>query len=413
MLSLTRSQLRNLALGVGMLLLSAVVVVRALSSRSASEASGNPARPAATLTMAVGNPSPTAVSYPGPGATTYPGPGETLTAPAPQIHYSPFIATPLPDERVVVGPIVEIPESQDIPSYTHREDYIWKEGKVLDRIFVQSQGQEIRLGDDSGGSHLEATSEKYVTWRYLALHGDETNLLLKSGLYLYEIRNGQLTQIAEGRKVGFSELDGEWILYTLWENSLSANQFPGGETPGDLVSLLAYHIASGKTITLTTRVPVILGRGLQSFYGISGNRAGWIEYDMQTQQYTLKVCDLNSGKIRALNVPTLTHPLSFSFSGDLVVWRDPYWHGYSLTQDALFTIPHAPPGWETRSVNIWVTANQSALEWQVEVSSNETRYFRAPVIPRGQGATAWESFVPGRRSPFTTPTPLLPPTAYP
>lgn len=89
----------------------------------------------------------------------------------------------------------------------------------------------------------------------------------------------------------------------------------------------------------------------------------------------------------------LIPPLSFSLSDDLVVWRDPYWHGYSLTQDALFTIPHAPPGWEGMS-GIEVTARHSALEWKVGISDNETRYFRAPVIPRGQGATAWESLAP-------------------
>lgn len=401
MLPLTRSQLRNLALSAGIILLIAIVV-RALSSRSELEASGNPARPAATTILAS--------CYSGPEATNDPSPGETSTSPARLISYD-FIATPLPGERLVAGPIVEIPKPKDTLPYTYREDYIIKDGNALDRTFVQYQGQEIRLGDDAGDSNAEVGNDKYLVWWYHA-NGDETNLPLKSGLYVYEIRTGHLTRIADGRGYGFSKLEGEWIVHHYWENPYTGNP-PRNDTPAYVQPLFAYNIATGQTITLTTGVPDILGRGPGSFYGLSGNRAGWVEYDMQTQQYAIKVCDLNSGQLRSLNVPDLTHPLSFSLSDDLVVWRDPYWHGYSLTQDALFTIPHAPPGWEGNYGGMEVTARHSALEWKIRISDTETHYFRAPVIPRGQGVTAWESFVIGRRPPMPTPTPLPPPTAYP
>jgi hypothetical protein len=118
-------------------------------------------------------------------------------------------------------------------------------------------------------------------------------------------------------------------------------------------------------------------------------------------------------------VPDLKHPLFFSLSDDLAVWRDTYWHGYSLTQEALFTVPYAPPGWETGPANITVVAKHSALEWQVRVSEDETRYFSAPIVPYGQGATAWESLIIPIYQPFPSPTNALPrgtppvPASYP
>ncbi len=257
-------RLRIFVIGAGVLLLSAVLVACAPLPLSELDARGNTAAQAVTDTATA--------------ESGYPGPGGTPTPPLPNVSHNSLIATPLPGERVVAGTIVEIPETKDTFPYIYRREQATStDGFSLSRLIVQYQGQEIRLGDDSGSSHLEATSEKYLTWRYLALHGDETNQPLKSGLYLYEIRNGQLTRIADGRRVGFSELDGEWVLYASWENARPTSQFPGGDTPGDLIPLLTYHIASGKTLTLSTSLPVILGRGTQSFWLMSRKSAKGIE----------------------------------------------------------------------------------------------------------------------------------------
>lgn len=401
MLPIIHSQFRGFAFCTGVLLLSAVLVACAPMSILELEISGDAALPAATATVESG----------------YPGPGATLASPLPIPPYNSLIATPLPDEYVVVGAIVEISKPKADFPYTYVEDFIEKSGIVLERVFVQYLGREIRLGDDYGSSNVEVITEGYIVWTYHA-HVDETNLPLQSGLYVYEVKTGKLTRVADGWRVGLSELDGEWILYISWENARTGN-LPRNDTPGDVRPLLAYNISTGQTITLTTNLPVILGRGAPSFYGVSGNRAGWVEYDMQTQQYAIKVCDLNSGNTRALNVPNLKHPLFFSLSDDLAVWRDTYWRGYSLTQDALFTIPYAPPGWENKpeAASIVVTARHSALEWQVRVSDSEVHYFSGPIVPRGQGPTAWETLAIPSQQTIAPPTPAplegAPPTAYP
>lgn len=393
-------QVRRFAFCISVLLLSAILIACAPLLPSELESSGNPVVQVTTATAGV----------------SYPGPGATPTPPLLIVPHNDLIATPLPGERVVAGAIVEIPDPQDSLPYTYRAEYTRTlEGFPLHKVFVQYQGQEVRLGDDQGTTNVEATGQKYLTLTYYT-YGDETNLPLKSGLYVYEIRTGRLTRIADGRRVSFSEVDGEWVLYTSWDNALPLTQTLGGDAPVNLIPLLAYSIASRETITLSTSLPVIPGRGLP--YGVGGNMVGWIEYDVQTQQYAIKVSNLNSRDIQTLNVPDLRHPLFFSFSGELAVWRDTYWHGYSLAQDALFTVPYAPPGWENSSASITVAARHAELEWKVKVNDSEIHYFRALVAPRGQAqVTAWESLVIPSQQTVAPPTPAplagTPPVAYP
>lgn len=399
MFSATRSQFRNLVFYAGVLLLGTVLGACTPIAPVGFEASGNADVQVATTTAELG----------------YPGPEVTPTPTLPPVSHNSLIATPLPEERVVAGRILEIPEPGNDFPYTYLEDYIEQNGIVVERVFVQYQGQKIRLGDDHGSSNVEATTEKHITWTYHA-HGDETNLPFKSGLYVYELRTGNLTRIADGWHVGLSELDSEWVLYISWENAHADSNLVN-DTPSDVRPLLAYNISSGQTITLTTNLPVILGRGTSSFYSVSDNRAGWVEYDMQTQQYAIKVSNLDSGHTQTLKVPDLKQPRFFSISGDLAVWRDTYWHGYSLSQDALFTVPYAPPGWENSQASIMVIARNSRLEWEVRVNDKETRYFSAPVLLRGHGPTAWESLVIPVHQTVAPPTPPplegTPPTPYP
>jgi hypothetical protein len=403
MLPISLSQFRGFALGMFFLLLSTILMACAPLLPSEMESSGNPVIQATTVMVESG----------------YPGPEATPTPSLPSAPYNTLIATPLPEEHVVAGAIVEIPDPRDRFPYTYRAEYTRTLGGFpLHKIFVQYQGREIRLGDDYGSVSVKATDLEYLVFRYLA-YGDETNLPLKSGLYMYKIRTDKLIHIANGEYVDLPTLDGDWVLYVSWEDAepLSANQFPEGEAPGYLISLIAYNISTGQTTILSTGLPVINGRDPKSRYSVSDSRAGWIEYDMQTQEYVIKVCDLNSGATQVLNVSGLIQPRDLSISDDLAVWRDTYWHGYSLTQDALFTIPYAPPGWETSPASIMVVARQSELEWQVRVSDNEIRYFRGPILARGQRPTAWESLViPLQQTiPSPTPAPLegTPPAAYP
>lgn len=179
-----------------------------------------------------------------------------------------------------------------------------------------------------------------------------------------------------------SEIDGDWILYTTWDSQPPASTSARVDAPADFtMPLFAHNIVTGKVITLTKHLPVIQGRMTRSFYGISGNHASWIEYDPGVKNYAIKIYYLEKQSEQALEVD-LKQPLFLSLSSDLVVWRDTYWHGYSLSQDALFTIPYAPKEWENVS-GILVAAKDSAVEWRITNATDDTvLYFTAPVIAK-------------------------------
>jgi hypothetical protein len=92
----------------------------------------------------------------------------------------------------------------------------------------------------------------------------------------------------------------------------------------------------------------------------------------------MKLEDLGSGAVQVINVP-LQKPTFFSVSANVAVWRDTYWHGYSLDRSTAFTIPYAPTELETKS-GILVTAQDSAVEWDIPVSATAHQFYTAPVI---------------------------------
>jgi hypothetical protein len=312
--------------------------------------------------------------YPPPGQT----PGPTATGnPWPTIE-SP-IRTPLPDEKISVGPITEVAQPKDNFQYDYRvEQDVSKEGFPLFRVFVQHDGNEVRLGDDNGTSEVESVSDSYITWTY-RVYGDDAKLPVKSGLYVYVVKTRESVLIASGWNVGLSEIGGDWVLYSSGDGLPNGDKLPLGDIPSQYnMPLIAYHITSGKRISLTNFLPVINGRSPQSHYGVNGTQAGWIEYDPKTTDYKIMLLDLNTGVMRQLGVP-LKQPRFLSVSNDMAVWRDTFWQGYSLGEDAVFTIPYAPKDWENVAGFI-VTAKDGSLLWSISnTPDGSTRYFEASV----------------------------------
>jgi hypothetical protein len=346
----------------------------------------------------------------------YPGPEATESA-HPSLPPNEAVITPSPNEKIGVGEIVEVPAPKDNFAYTYRiEQDTSPGGNALFRIFVQKDGKEIRLGDDSGTSHIQATSEQYIIWLFRAY---ESSSPIKSGLYVYEPESGSNTLVASGWEMASPEMAEDWVLYALWENAPSASQHMGGVTPDGVMSLLAYHIDSGKTIALSTSLPDIMGRGPGSFYSVSNGRAAWVEYSMETKTYAIRLSDLANGAVQELPV-TSRQPLFLSLSKDMIVWRDTYWLGYSLAYDAFFTIPYAPQGWENVA-GLVVTAQDGALMWSTNnMPDGQMHYFTAPIFIR-ESVTPQPFFEPPTPRPPVLPTsaplptlaPLAQPTSYP
>lgn len=309
----------------------------------------------------------------------YPGPGETEVSPTVQPLPRPIgIVTPPPDEKVAVGMMSAGRAIEKALPYTARLEYT-TEPRVNFWITIEYQGKEIRLGDENGDSNLEATTDGYLTWTY---KGDGLKPQeFADGLYFYELSTGKNTLVASGQKVGFSRAEGDWILYVSWEGPQpTVDQLRMDDTPSDITTpLLAYNIPSGKTFTLTDKLPIIRGRFTRSWYGVNGVQAAWIEYDAKSGTYAIKLAELNTGEIETLPVKA-EQPRFISLSSDLVVWRDIYWRGYSLTQKAFFTIPYSPKEWENVAGNM-VVAKDGAVEWSISNTPDGARYyFTAPVF---------------------------------
>jgi len=140
------------------------------------------------------------------------------------------------------------------------------------------------------------------------------------------------------------------------------------------------HSGSDTILTVTDKLPVIRNRAPQSFYGVNGAQASWVEYDVTTKTYAIKLMVLGTGVTRVLPVQP-KQPRFLSMSRDLLVWRDIYWHGYSMLKDQFFTIPYAPVELENKP-GIIVTAKDTAVEWSYTTNAHDYVRFTAPIITK-------------------------------
>jgi len=286
-----------------------------------------------------------------------------------------FLVTPLPSEKVHVGAITEfVPpaESQQQPRYTIREDIppwepVTEPGQVtpVKKLFVQDTvtGQEIRLGDDAGHASFQTMTSEYVIWRYQWDGRSETTR--ETGLYAYVLATDEEVIIAKEPDIApwDPEIDAQWVLYTDAKNNSVY-----------FAKLRVHNLATGEDLLLGEDVPYY-GQPSSDYYAISGDKIAYVD------GWVVHVYDLTSRVMRVLSVPNTTSPAYVSISGDIVVWGDKFWRGYDLQQDALFTIPTIPPGWEnvpTQPAET-VTVRDDRLYWALSVN-DEVYRFTAPVI---------------------------------
>ncbi len=348
-------------------------------------------------------------------ASGYPVPQDAILSnvsgyPAPDVsHPSSAIVTPPANERIGVGPITAAVGKQSQLSYSYREEVDAGDGHPYSRVFVGLRSRETRLGDDTGLSAVDATSERYISWRFRK--DDSTDGTgLQSGLYVYEIEAGKNVLVALGATVGLSKIGDDWIIYVSEEGrpQPATSQLLGNDIPHNEFTelLLAYNLATNTALTVTESLPIIAGRGFRSFYDVNGSQVSWIEYDLRTKTYTIKLMDLSKGITRALPIEP-KHPLFLSMSTDLLVWRDTYWHGYSFLQNEFFTIPYAPAELEDKS-GVMVTAKDTAVEWSYTANGKDYQRFSAPIITK-------QTFLPSAAGvePTGTPIPFPSPTMAP
>jgi len=289
-----------------------------------------------------------------------------------------FLVTSLPDEKVRVGAVTEFvlpAESQQQTRYTVREDIppwepVTEPEQVIPvkKLFIQDNvtGQEVRLGDNAGDALFETMTSQYVIWRYQWNGWTETTRM--TGLYAYVLERGEEIVVAQQPDADpwYPEIDGQLVLYVDGRN---ASMY--------FINLRIHNLATGEDLLVGNKVPYY-GRPASDYYATGGGKIAWVEND---GGWTVRVYDLATHTAQTLSVPNTSSPENIGISDGIVVWWDKFWRGYDLQQDALFTIPTVPPGWENISVQPAnpVTVKDDRLYWALSVNGEVYR-FTAPVI---------------------------------
>ncbi len=338
--------------------------------------------------------------YPGPTLAT-----TTLLATAASTQRGIWgAATPLPSEPFTVGEITQMAAPPE-PRYSIRQDFN-VEGKATSLLLVRDShtGAEFRIGDDSGYADFKSMSSKYIIWRWSCSSCTEKSP--PSGLYAYVLNTGEqilITQAGDSAKVA-----DDWVIY------ISVEDVP------HRAGLRAHKLSTGEDFLITKAIPYFRERMLRDMYAFNENKVAWVDSDPVTNEISINVYDLDTRISQKLNTSPLTEPLFLSVSDQVVVWRDGFWQGYLLKQNALFTIPFVPLGWENMSYyeSRHITVQGNHLYWTFIVD-DEIYYFTAPIIPKGQGAQPTHIIPTPHRKPTATPwliaTPTLValPAAYP
>jgi len=304
------------------------------------------------------------------GVATLPSPTRTDGKPVPGQLY---LVTPLPGEKVRIGEITEMaPATTSLP-YSVQNEFnqrgIWT-------LFVRDlkTQKQVRLGDDNGSAMSPAMANKYIVWEYLCASDCDKSTSLKSGIYGYDVETQQHLVIATapGNKV-FPKVDDQWVIYL---------DIPGPKD--NFAPLHAHNLVTGEDFVVGKNVPTGNLYGLApAFYALQGDRVAWVEVEPSdtAPKWMIRIYDLATRAARTLNVPKVVSPVNLSLFGEIVVWQDEHWKGYDLKQDALFTIPLVPPGWEKLPVQLanTVTVMNDRLYWALK-AKDKVYYLTAPII---------------------------------
>ncbi len=370
------------------------------------------AYPVPEATSIVSYPSPTVVQ---PGAragspTVRPSP--TAAEGRPPARYNGLLVTPLPDEKIQVGPPTLLNNASYLPletptstrHYSIRNEWIGSGAATQLVLFVHDSttGVETQLGNPEGSAQFGTGNDQYIIWK----SGCNGCSVLPTGLYAYSLQTGTETQIST-RAIGngYPRLEGSWVVY-----ADRAKDEPMWLT----LDLHAHNLLTGADILVSSDVVNAFQAGVggfvNDFYLLQGGRVAWITWT------GISTYDLTQHTQRILTAPRPERaPRHWTISGDIMLWQDEFYQGYDLKRDAYFSIPIIPPGWEDKVIeNVGqVKAEGDNIFWSLE-TGGRTYYFSAPLIAKGSADT-----ISGQATPapapglFSTLAPLLVHTASP
>lgn len=359
---------------------------------------------------------PTSASY---ADTAYPGPDDatqisvppTMAVNSPETALGMWWVTPSPDDKAQIGALTELASapSEVLVKYAPHSRFTGKtvfpvagSASTSYIVIIDNQtGQEIaRLGDESSHAVLEGMNDEYVVWSCGKCAS------LPYGSYVYHLPTAKQVVIREGNRAQYPKLSGEWVVYVTFS--------VGRE-------LRAYNLTSGQDLLVTQDLTARGGSyqgpsSLGDYYALRDSRVMWVTTQVPGSLYRgLSVYDLVQRTKRDLVLPdTLGGFYRPDIFGDIAVWQTRYWQGYDLRQDAYFSIPVIPPGWENVPVEKVspVMASEGQLYWSLTVMG-QAHYFSAPVVPKGEAPLTQAPLPTPLGLPPTSPTQALPATALP
>jgi hypothetical protein len=290
--------------------------------------------------------------------------------------------TPLPSEKAQLGAMTELvftPPALATPNAMRYTAQTLIKGAGANQISVvvindtQSKQEIARLGDDTSQSMLDTMNDEYVIWWCGACTSRKT------GLYAYRMATSEQVFISENAGQ-YPKIDSEWVVYI---NDI----LPSG------AELRAHNLLSGEDLLITqnmaTRRESYQGpSSWGDFFAVRDGQIVWA-VDQSAEKgislyWGLQVYDLAQRKTRTLHLTeSLGNFSQLGIFGDTVLWLRDFWQGYDLSQDAYFSIPIIPTGWERIRIEkiSSVVASRRWLYWSLTVSGR-AHYFAAPIIPK-------------------------------
>lgn len=300
------------------------------------------------------------------------------------------VVTADPKERLVVADIAAAEAAYGTDySYTIKQELVPNtNNNTVNRVVVSIQGKDLLLGEGKGSAFVLAQSPDWVIWTYHSeaeingMGSEKTDEIGPPGVYALEIATGQYTLVIPDVHSGppAFRVWGDWLLFA--DGDGAPGQPVSSDAPTDYnLRLRAFNLRVPKEpISLTEQLPFVWGAAPNAFFGISDGRIAWLEYHPKEKSYSLVLYDVEGGSGKPIEMK-LERPSWISIAGDLIVWRDTYWKGYSLSSGDIFTIPSGPKEYESRSGTI-VAAIPSGVQWQVLGPDDTFLYFRAVVAPK-------------------------------
>lgn len=302
----------------------------------------------------------------------------TLTPNAQQMALD-SLRTPAPAARARLSSVSEVAAPTRTPAATRV--LVRTVGGPLTKatevyITDRTRGQELRLGDDSGGALFFDADNRYVVWG-VRCHCEDSGTpptSLATGLYIYDL-DQQHNVVVPSTRPDHAIITGDWVIYAF--DPLD-NQPRTGARP-HIDRLHAYSIPTAQDVALGTGMMLTAGGGddmpTEELFTVCGNTVVW------GSENAVHIYDLSTRTVPSFTMPDMPRPHTFSCSDSVITWNEfgQGWWVYDRVTQHPFMVTLTPLQVNGQITNLKPPiADGDSLTWSIEVDG-AWRSFRAMV----------------------------------